>query len=138
MKSRMALLVLCVVCFAATRTFAVESSFTEIGFLPGYENSNFPTSMTDDGRTVVGWAVNPASERAPYIWQQGSGIAPLSAIVSSAADDLLISGDGDSIFFGQGANVSRWTQESGAAPLFSAPQVRMPSNSPEVRRMARP
>jgi hypothetical protein len=121
MKSSQAFFVLCVVFLSATRAFAAESSYTEIGFLPGYEASNFPTSMTDDGRTVVGWTVNPDSARVPYIWRRGSGIAPLSSIVSANPDDLLISGDGDSIFVGQGTNVSRWTQESGLAPLFSAP-----------------
>jgi uncharacterized membrane protein len=121
MKSRLTVLVLCVVFLAATRALAIESSYTEIGFLPGYETSNFPTSMTDDGRTVVGWTMNPDSARVPYIWRRSSGIAPLASIVNAAADDLLISGDGDSIFLGQGTNVARWTQESGLAPLFSAP-----------------
>jgi hypothetical protein len=89
--------------------------------LPGYEDHNAPTSMTDDGSAVVGFSVGPGDMgRAAYLWRRDSGISMLSSLIPGTIDDARISGDGGSIFVVNGTSVSRWTQSGGVTPLFDA------------------
>jgi hypothetical protein len=121
MRMRTAGLAWCVVLAVSTMIQGATTSYTEIGYLPGYDYHNAPTSMTDDGSAVVGFSVGPGDMgRAAYLWQRDSGISMLSSFIPGPIDDVRISGDGGSIFVASGTSVSRWTQGAGVVPLFDA------------------
>ena len=119
---------------------ATEPSFSELGFLQGFDSANNPMSMTDNGDAVLGWSISVDSARAPYLWQRGIGISPLSNLITGPIDDIAMSGDGASIFVAHGTTVSRWTQASGQTPLFDSPvpayAVQLSGSSSDGRTLA--
>jgi uncharacterized membrane protein len=120
---------------------AAGSSFTDLGFLPGFAGLNSPTAMTDDGRAVVGLCIDaPSGHVAPYIWRRDSGISSLSDFIPGPIDDVTISGGGDAIFVVDGLVASRWTQAGGLTDLFNAPagsySIRFSGSSSDGRTVA--
>lgn len=104
----------CVIVASATSIAAAQSArFVPLGDLAGGATESFATSVSQDGRTVVGVGhVEPFFSTAGFRWTADEGMTRLDMAQAHGVDAL-----GGSISGGSLSAPVLWTQSGGASPL---------------------